>query len=74
LQCGIYTNNFNRAHAAFNSLEVGGVCINATPSVRIDSQAYGGVKDSGLGREGIKYAIKDYTELRVMVMKDAGKI
>lgn len=74
LQAGVYTNNWNRAHYAFDHIEAGGVCINTTPSVRIDSQAYGGVKDSGLGREGIKYAIEDYTELRVMIMKDAGKL
>jgi len=74
LQAGVYTNNWNRAHYAFDNIEAGGVCINSTPSVRIDSQAYGGVKDSGLGREGIKYAIEDYTELRVMIMKDAGKL
>lgn len=72
LQCGVYTNNWNQAHYAFDEIDCGGVCINSTPSVRIDSQAYGGVKDSGIGREGIKYAIKDYTELRVMVMKNAG--
>lgn len=74
LQAGVFTNNWNRAHYAFEQIEAGGVCINSTPSVRIDSQAYGGVKDSGLGREGIKYAIEDYTELKVMVMKNAGKI
>ena len=74
LQAGVYTNNFNYAHYAFDEIEAGGVCINSTPSVRIDSQAYGGVKDSGLGREGIKYAIEDYTEVKVMVMKNAGKI
>lgn len=74
LQAGVYTNNWNHAHYAFDEIECGGVCINTTPSVRIDSQAYGGVKDSGLGREGVKYAIQDYTELRVMVMKHAGKL
>ena len=74
LQAGIYTNNWNKAHYAFDNVDVGGVCINSTPSLRIDSQPYGGVKDSGLGREGIKYAIQDYTELRVMIMKDAGKL
>lgn len=74
LQAGVYTNNWNYAHYAFDNIDCGGICINSTPSVRIDSQAYGGVKDSGLGREGVKYAIKDYTELRVMVMKNAGKL
>lgn len=73
-KAGVYTNNWNRAHYAFEEIEAGGVCINSTPSVRIDSQAYGGVKDSGIGREGIKYAIEDYTEVKVMVMKNAGKI
>lgn len=72
LQAGVYTNNWNKAHYAFDNIECGGVCINSVPSVRIDSQAYGGVKDSGIGREGPKYAIEDYTELRVMVMKNAG--
>lgn len=74
LQAGVYTNNWNKAHYAFDNIDCGGVCINATPSVRIDSQPYGGVKDSGIGREGPKFAIEDYTELRVMVMKNAGKI
>jgi len=74
LQAGVYTNNWNRAHYAFDEIECGGVCINSTPSVRIDSQAYGGVKDSGLGREGPKYTIEDYTELKVMVMKNAGQL
>jgi acyl-CoA reductase-like NAD-dependent aldehyde dehydrogenase len=74
LQAGVYTNNWNKAHYAFDNIECGGVCINAVPSVRIDSQPYGGVKDSGLGREGPKFAIEDYTELRVMVMKNAGRL
>lgn len=52
LQAGVYTNNWNKAHYAFAEIDCGGVCINSTPSVRIDSQAYGGVKNSGLGREG----------------------
>jgi acyl-CoA reductase-like NAD-dependent aldehyde dehydrogenase len=74
LQAGVYTNNWNRAHYAFNEIECGGVCINSPPSVRIDSQAYGGVKDSGLGREGLRWAINDYSEVRVMVMKNAGTL
>ncbi|CAB9523333.1 NADP-dependent betaine aldehyde dehydrogenase [Seminavis robusta] len=74
LQAGVYTNNWNKAHYAFDNIECGGVCINSVPSVRIDSQPYGGVKDSGIGREGPKFAIEDYTEIRVMVMKNAGKL
>ena len=53
-------------------LQVGGVVINHTPSVRVDSQAYGGVKESGLGREGIKFAMKDMMEERVMMLVDTG--
>lgn len=74
LQAGVYTNDWNHAHYAFEHIDAGGVCINSTPSIRVDSQAYGGVKDSGLGREGLKYAILDYTEVKVMVMKNAGRI
>jgi acyl-CoA reductase-like NAD-dependent aldehyde dehydrogenase len=49
---------------------VGGVVINDVPSFRVDNMPYGGVKDSGLGREGIRYAIEDMTELRQMVMRE----
>ena len=72
LQAGVFTNNMQHAFYAFEQLDVGGVVINDVPSVRIDSQPYGGVKESGLGREGIRYAIEDMTEIRVMVLKDAG--
>jgi len=51
---------------------VGGVVINHVPSIRVDSQAYGGVKESGLGREGVKYAMKDMMEERVMMLVNAG--
>eukprot|EP00735_Rhodelphis_limneticus_P002611 TRINITY_DN1353_c0_g1::TRINITY_DN1353_c0_g1_i1::g.20104::m.20104 TRINITY_DN1353_c0_g1::TRINITY_DN1353_c0_g1_i1::g.20104 ORF type:complete len:514 (+),score=164.96,sp/A6UVT6/LADH_META3/35.06/7e-92,Aldedh/PF00171.17/2.9e-138 TRINITY_DN1353_c0_g1_i1:64-1542(+) len=74
LQAGVFTNNMHRAFYAFEHCDVGGVVINDVPSVRVDSQPYGGVKDSGIGREGIRYAIEDMTELRVMLMKDMGKI
>ena len=49
---------------------MGGVVINDVPSFRVDNMPYGGVKDSGLGREGIRYAIEDMTELRLMVMRE----
>lgn len=55
-------------------MQVGGVVINHVPSIRVDSQAYGGVKESGLGREGVKYAMQDYTEERVMMIANTGQI
>jgi acyl-CoA reductase-like NAD-dependent aldehyde dehydrogenase len=72
LQAGVFTNNIHHAFHAFNELEVGGVVINDVPSFRVDNMPYGGVKDSGLGREGIRYAIEDMTELRLMVMNRLG--
>ena len=72
LQAGIFTKNLDSAFYAFNELEVGGVVINDIPSFRVDSMPYGGVKDSGLGREGIRFAIEEMTELRLMVMNRLG--
>ncbi|SPB13272.1 aldehyde dehydrogenase [Caballeronia novacaledonica] len=69
LQAGIFTDSLAHAHEAWDSLEVGGVVINDVPSFRVDNMPYGGVKDSGLGREGIRYAIEDMTEARLMVMR-----
>ncbi len=68
LQTGVFTNDLAHAWAAFNGLEVGGVIVNDVPTYRIDHMPYGGVKDSGLGREGLRYAIEDMTELRIMVL------
>merc|ERR1712000_642165 len=59
LQLGVFTSNIHKAQYAFEKSEVGGVVINDVPSLRVDSQPYGGVKDSGLGREGLKSAIED---------------
>jgi glyceraldehyde-3-phosphate dehydrogenase (NADP+) len=67
LQAGIFTNNMTEMNFAFQNLEVGGIIINDSPSFRIDHMPYGGVKNSGLGREGIKYAIRDMTESRILV-------
>ena len=72
LQAGIFSSNIDKCFYAFNNIEVGAVIINDVPSIRVDSQPYGGVKDSGLGREGLKYAIEDMTEIRAMVMKKIG--
>lgn len=67
LQAGVYTNNLAHMKQAHEELEVGGVVINSIPGFRIDSMPYGGVKDSGLGREGLKYAMEEMTEPRLMV-------
>ncbi len=67
LQVGVFTNNLSDAMAAFNELEVGGVILNDVPTYRIDHMPYGGVKDSGLGREGLRYAVEDMTEIRILV-------
>ena len=69
LQAGIFTKDIYKAHKAWDELEVGGVVIGDVPSWRVDHMPYGGVKDSGLGREGIRYAIEDMTELRMMVLR-----
>lgn len=70
LQCGIFTTDLRKAMRAWDVLEVGGVVINDVPSWRVDNMPYGGVKDSGLGREGVKYAIEDMTEIRLLVIRD----
>ena len=69
LQAGIFTRDLYKAHKAWDVLEVGGVVIGDVPSWRVDNMPYGGVKDSGLGREGIRYAIEDMTETRLMVIR-----
>ncbi|MBJ9696901.1 aldehyde dehydrogenase family protein [Burkholderia cenocepacia] len=69
LQAGVFTDSLAHAHRAWDELEVGGVVINDVPSFRVDNMPYGGVKDSGLGREGIRYAIEDMTEPRLMVVR-----
>lgn len=69
LQAGIYTQNLNKMMYAWDHLHVGGVIINDIPSFRVDNMPYGGVKDSGLGREGIHSAIRDMQEERLLVIK-----
>lgn len=69
LQAGVFTQNIYRANRAWDTLEVGGVVIGDVPSWRVDHMPYGGVKESGIGREGIRYAIEDMTELRLMVLR-----
>ncbi len=70
LQAGIFTRDIGRIHRAWDALEVGGVIINDVPSFRVDNMPYGGVKDSGLGREGIRFAMEDMSERRLLVFRD----
>lgn len=69
LQAGVYTQNLNKMLYAWDHLHVGGVIINDIPSFRVDNMPYGGVKDSGLGREGIHSAIRDMQEERLLVIQ-----
>jgi acyl-CoA reductase-like NAD-dependent aldehyde dehydrogenase len=68
LQAGVFTADLASSWRAFERLEVGGVILNDSPTYRIDHMPYGGVKDSGLGREGIRYAIEELTERRLLVI------
>jgi acyl-CoA reductase-like NAD-dependent aldehyde dehydrogenase len=67
LQAGIYTNSVKNALFASQELHVGGVIINDVPTYRVDQMPYGGVKESGTGREGIKYALEEMTEMKLIV-------
>lgn len=68
LQAGLFTYDLRLMYQALDTLEVGGVLINEVPTQRIDSQPYGGVKGSGLGREGLRYAMEEMTEPRVLIV------
>jgi len=68
LQAGIFTRDLTLALAAYDQLEVGGVILGDVPTFRIDHMPYGGVKDSGLGREGLRYAIEEMTERKLLVV------
>ena len=69
LQAGVFTGNLSNAMRAWDRLEVGGVIVGDVPSFRVDNMPYGGVKHSGLGREGVRYAIEDMTEQRLLVIR-----
>lgn len=69
LQAGIFTRDLYRAQRAWDVLEVGGVIIGDVPSWRVDNMPYGGVKDSGLGREGVRFAMEDMMEIRNLVIR-----
>ena len=67
LQAGIFSNDFSEIQKAFNQIECGGVIVNDVPGFRVDHMPYGGIKQSGLGREGVKYAMADMLEPRILV-------
>jgi acyl-CoA reductase-like NAD-dependent aldehyde dehydrogenase len=69
LQAGIFTRDLYKMLRAWDKLDVGGIVIGDVPSYRVDNMPYGGVKDSGLGREGIRFAIEDMTEIRNLVIR-----
>ncbi len=69
LQAGLFTRDIHKVLAAWDHLEVGGVVVNDVSSFRVDNMPYGGVKDSGLGREGVRFAIEDMTEIRNLVIR-----
>jgi len=69
LQAGIFTRDLYKAQKAWDVLDVGGVVIGDVPSWRVDNMPYGGVKDSGLGREGVRFAMEDMSEIRLLVIR-----
>lgn len=68
LQAGIFTQNINLVHKAYRTLDVGGLIINDVPTYRIDHMPYGGIKNSGVGREGVRYAMQEMTEPKLLVI------
>ena len=72
LQCGVFTPSLAHAFYAYEQLDVGGVILNDMPSFRVDSMPYGGVKNSGFGREGVRYAIEEMTERKLLVLNRPG--
>jgi acyl-CoA reductase-like NAD-dependent aldehyde dehydrogenase len=68
LQAGVFTKDLQRAMQAFASLDVGGVLINNVPSFRVENMPYGGIKESGFGREGVRYAMEEMTEVKSLIL------
>jgi acyl-CoA reductase-like NAD-dependent aldehyde dehydrogenase len=68
LQAGVFSRDMGKALKAFNRIEAGGVMINEVPTFRADNFPYGGIKNSGFGREGVKYAVEEMTEIKIMVV------
>ncbi len=71
LQAGLFTNDIGRIMQGFSELEFGGIVVNDYPTFRVDLMPYGGVKDSGFGREGLAYALEEMTEPRLLIIKTA---
>jgi len=69
LQAGVFTRDLGRALRAFDALDYGGVLINEVPTFRVDNYPYGGTKDSGLGREGVRWAVEELTEPRTLIVR-----
>jgi glyceraldehyde-3-phosphate dehydrogenase (NADP+) len=69
LQAGVFTRDLQLALQAFEALDVGGVLINQVPTFRVENMPYGGVKDSGFGREGVRFAMEEMTELKSLIIK-----
>ena len=70
LQAGLFVRDITKIQEAWDELEVGGVIIGDVPSWRVDHMPYGGVKDSGIGREGIRFAIEELTEIRLLAIRN----
>ncbi len=68
LQAGVFTRDVKRIMDAWERVEVGGLQVNSVSTFRVDHMPYGGIKASGYGREGVRYAIEDMTDLRLMVL------
>ncbi len=69
LQAGVFSRDIHKVMRAWDVLEVGGLLVGDVPSFRVDNMPYGGVKDSGLGREGVKLTMEDMTEIRNLVIR-----
>ena len=69
LQAGLFCNDLNLVYRAYEELQVGGLIVNDVNTWRVDSMPYGGVKASGSGREGVKYAVEEFTEPRLLAIK-----
>lgn len=72
LQAGVFASELAKAYQAYDALDVGGVLINQVPTFRTENMPYGGVKDSGFGREGVRYAMEDMTEIKSLVINERG--
>lgn len=72
LQAGVFTADLAKVYQAYQELDVGGVLINQVPTFRTENMPYGGVKDSGFGREGVHYAMEDMTELKSLIINERG--